>query len=31
MKYTREQRLDNARHVYDGELTVEEAAGCSAL
>ena len=26
MKYTREQRLDIARHVYDGELTVEEAA-----
>lgn len=26
MKYTREQRLDIARRVYDGELTVEEAA-----
>ncbi len=26
MKYTREQRLDIARRVYDRELTVEEAA-----
>ena len=26
MKYTKEQRLDIARRVYDGELTVEEAA-----
>ena len=26
MKYTREQRLDIAKRVYDGELTVEEAA-----
>ena len=26
MKYTEEQRLDIAKHVYDGELTVEEAA-----
>jgi len=26
MKYTRKQRLDIARRVYDGELTVEEAA-----
>lgn len=26
MKYTREQRLDIARCVYDRELTVEEAA-----
>ena len=26
MKYTREQRLDIAKHVYDGELTVAEAA-----
>lgn len=26
MKYTREQRLDIVRCVYDGELTVEEAA-----
>lgn len=25
MKYTREQRLDIAKRVYDGELTVEEA------
>lgn len=31
MKYTKEQRLDIAKRVYDGELTVEEAAGCSAL
>lgn len=26
MKYTKEQRLDIAKRVYDGELTVEEAA-----
>lgn len=26
MKYTREQRLDIAKRVYGGELTVEEAA-----
>ena len=26
MKYTKEQRLDIARRVYDGDLTVEEAA-----
>lgn len=26
MKYTKEQRLDIARRVYDGEMTVEEAA-----
>lgn len=26
MKYTREQRLDIAKHVCDGELTVAEAA-----
>ena len=26
MKYTKEQRLDIAKHVYDGELTVAEAA-----
>lgn len=26
MKYTREQRLDIAKRVYDGELTVEKAA-----
>ncbi len=26
MKYTKEQRLDIARRIYDGELTVEEAA-----
>lgn len=26
MKYTKEQRLDIARCVYDGDLTVEEAA-----
>lgn len=26
MKYTKEQRLDIARHVYDEDLTVEEAA-----
>lgn len=26
MKYTKEQRLDIARRVYDGELTVEESA-----
>lgn len=26
MKYTREQRLDIAKHVYDGELTIAEAA-----
>ena len=26
MKYTREQRLDIAKRVYYGELTVEEAA-----
>ena len=26
MKYTREQRLDIARRIYDGEMTVEEAA-----
>ncbi len=26
MKYTREQRLDIAKRVYDGELTVEEVA-----
>ncbi len=26
MKYTREQRLDIAKRVYDRELTVEEAA-----
>lgn len=26
MKYTKEQRLDIARRVYDGELTIEEAA-----
>ena len=26
MKYTREQRLDIAKRVYDGKLTVEEAA-----
>ena len=25
MKYTREQRLDIVRRVYDGELTVKEA------
>lgn len=26
MKYTKEQRLDIAKHVYDGELTIAEAA-----
>ncbi len=26
MKYTKEQRLDIARQVYNKELTVEEAA-----
>ena len=26
MKYTKEQRLDIAKRIYDGELTVEEAA-----
>ena len=26
MKHTREQRFDIAKHVYDKELTVEEAA-----
>ncbi len=26
MKYTKKQRLDIAKRVYDGELTVEEAA-----
>ena len=26
MKYTEEQRLDIAKHVYDRNLTVEEAA-----
>ena len=26
MKYTKEQRLDIAKSVYDGELTVEQAA-----
>lgn len=26
MKYTEEQRLDIAKHVYDRDLTVEEAA-----
>lgn len=26
MKYTKEQRLDIARHVYEGELTVAEAS-----
>ncbi len=26
MKYTKEQRFDIAKRVYDGELTVEEAA-----
>ncbi len=26
MRYTREQRLDIAKLVYDGELAVEEAA-----
>lgn len=26
MKYTKEQRLDIAKHVYDGEMTIAEEA-----
>ena len=31
MKYTREQRLDIAKHVCDGKLTVAEAAAYIAF
>lgn len=30
MKYTKEQRLDIGRRIYDGEITKYEAAGSTA-